>query len=122
MKRRQFLRQSAAAAAVTVLGAPAILRSAAPNSVLQVACIGVGGMGGATMKGVSDNNPKVKVVALCDVDARTLEAAGKQHPEASQHRDWREMLTTHADKFDAVTIGTPDHMHAAPAVVALRAK
>ncbi len=26
------------------------------------------------------------------------------------------------DRFDAVTIGTPDHMHAAPAVVAIRAK
>jgi predicted dehydrogenase len=121
MKRREFLRQSAAAAA-TVFAAPAILRSAAPNSVLQVACIGVGGMGGATMKGVSEKNPKVKIVAMCDVDSRTLEAAGKQHPEASQHRDWREMLTTHANKFDAVTIGTPDHMHAAPAVVAIRAK
>src|SRR4051812_30747386 len=81
MKRREFLHQSAAAAA-TVFSAPAILRSAAPNSVLQVASIGVGGMGGATMKGVSENNPKVKIVALCDVDSRTLEAAGKQHPEA----------------------------------------
>src|SRR6185503_8030386 len=35
---------------------------------------------------------------------------------------WREMLGNHADKFDAVTIGTPDHMHASPAVLALRAK
>src|SRR5439155_12721725 len=120
MKRREFLRHSAAAA-ITVLGAPAILRSAAPNSVLQVACIGVGGMGGSTMKGVA-SHPKVKIVALCDVDARTLEAAGKEFPDASRHNDWREMLTTHADKFDAVTIGTPDHMHAPPAVVALRAK
>src|SRR5213082_4303565 len=120
MKRREFLRQSAAAAA-TVLGTPAILRSAAPNSVLQVACIGVGGMGGATMKGVA-SHPRAKIVALCDVDARRLEAAGKEFPEASRHSDWREMLTTHADKFDAVTIGTPDHMHAPTAVVALRAK
>src|SRR6185369_1999213 len=104
-----------------VLGCPAILRSAAPNSALQVACIGVGGMGGSTMKGVADH-PKAKIVAMCDVDSRTLEAAGKLHPEASRHRDWREMLTSHADEFDAVTVGTPDHMHAAPAVIAIRAK
>jgi predicted dehydrogenase len=120
MKRREFLRQSAAAAA-TVFTAPAILRSAAPNSMLQVASIGVGGMGGSTMKGVASHS-KVKIVALCDVDARTLEAAGKEHTDASRHRDWREMLSEHVGKFDAVTVGTPDHMHAAPAVIAMRAK
>ena len=43
MKRRDFLRQSAAT--IGVFSFPAILRSASPNSMLQVACIGVGGMG-----------------------------------------------------------------------------
>src|SRR5688572_25110150 len=117
--RRQFLRTSAAGAAI--FGCPAILRSAAPNSMLQVASIGVGGMGGSTMKGVA-SHPKVKITALCDVDERTLALAEKSHPDASKHRDWREMLASHADKFDAITVGTPDHMHAAPTVLALRAK
>ncbi len=120
MNRRQFLRQSTVTTA-GVLGFPAILRSASPNSMLQVACIGVGGMGGSTMKGVV-SHPKVKVVALCDVDAKFMEPAAKEHPEASQQRDWRELLSGYAGKFDAVTIGIPDHMHAAPAVTALRAK
>jgi len=120
MNRRQFLRQSTTAT-VAVLGFPAIVRSAAPNSMLQVACIGVGGMGGNTMKSVA-SHPKVKISALCDVDAGFLDAAAKTHPDATKHRDWRELLSKHAGKFDAVTIGTPDHMHAAPAVVALRAK
>jgi predicted dehydrogenase len=120
MKRREFLRRSAAAAS-TVFAAPAILRSAAPNSMLQVACIGVGGMGGSTMKGVASHD-KVKITALCDLDQRTLDATAKANPDASTHKDWRELLTAHAGKFDAVTIGTPDHMHAAPAVVAIRAK
>ena len=120
MKRREFLRRSSAAAA-GLLACPAILRSAAPNSLLQVACIGVGGMGGSTMKSVA-SHPKVRIVALCDVDGRTLEAAGKDYPDASRHKDWRELLADHAGKFDAVTIGTPDHMHAAPAVLALRAR
>src|SRR5688572_10879562 len=70
MNRRQFLRHSAAAG-TAVLGFPAILRSAAPNSTLQVASIGVGGMGAATMKSVA-THPKVKIVALCDVDAQFL--------------------------------------------------
>jgi predicted dehydrogenase len=118
--RRRFLRQSAIASAA-LLGCPAILKSAAPNSLLQVACIGVGGMGGRTMKSVA-SHPQVKIVALCDVDERALDAAAKIYPDASRHKDWRELLSEHADKFDSVTIGTPDHMHAAPAVTALRAK
>ncbi|MCI0358265.1 MAG: Gfo/Idh/MocA family oxidoreductase [Planctomycetaceae bacterium] len=120
LSRRRFLKHSAVAGA-GVLGCPAILRGAAPNSQLQVACIGVGGMGGSTMKSVASHS-KVKIVALCDVDERALEAAAKAYPDASRHKDWRELLSKHADKFDAVTIGTPDHMHAAPAVTALRAK
>jgi len=120
MNRRKFLHQSTVAT-VGVLGFPAILRSASPNSMLQVASIGVGGMGGSTMKGVASHS-KVKIVALCDVDDKFMEPAAKAYPEASKHRDWRELLSRHANKFDAVTIGTPDHMHAAPAVTALRAK
>jgi predicted dehydrogenase len=119
MNRRRFLGRTAAAASV-VFGAPAILKSAAPNGMLQVASIGVGGMGGATMKGVS-SHAKVKITAMCDVDARTLQTASKNHPDAALYHDWRELLAN-PDKYDAVTIGTPDHMHAAPAVLAIRAK
>jgi predicted dehydrogenase len=120
LNRRHFLRQSAAASGC-LFGCPAILRSASPNSILQVACIGVGGMGGSTMRSVA-SHPRVKIVALCDVDAAFLNQAAKAFPDASKHVDWRELLADHASRFDAVTIGTPDHMHAAPAVVALRAK
>lgn len=117
--RRKFLRQSAVASAA-VMACPAILRSASPNSMLQVAAIGVGGMGGRTMDSVASHN-KVKITALCDVDSNYLDQAAKKFPDATQHRDYRELLAEHADKFDAVTIGTPDHMHAAPAVLAIRA-
>jgi len=68
---------------------PAIVRSAAPNSSLQVACIGVGGMGGSTMKSVA-SHAKVKIVALCEVDERTLTRPALTYPDASRHRDWRE--------------------------------
>ena len=120
ISRRHFLQQTSVAAA-GVLGFPALLRSASPNSMLQVASIGVGGMGGNTMRSVA-RHPKVKIVALCDVDQRPLDVAAKEFSDASKHSDWRELLSRHADKFDAVTVGTPDHMHAASAVTALRAK
>jgi predicted dehydrogenase len=132
MNRRRFLQQSAAAtASASVLGFPAILRSASPNSMLQVACIGVARMGGNTMRSVA-THPKVKIVSICDVDANHLKeaatgkgsarAGGVGFPDASQHTDWRQMLRDHSDKFDAVTVGTPDHMHAPMAVQAMRLK
>lgn len=120
MNRRSFLQKSAVASG-SVLGFPAILRSASPNSKLQVACIGVGGMGARTMESVASHD-KVQLVALCDVDAGLLKKAAASYPGTTQHRDWRELLASHADRFDAVTVGTPDHMHAAISVTALRAK
>lgn len=116
--RRRFLARSVGVTTAT-LASPALL--AAPNSKLRVACIGVGGMGGATMRAVA-SHPAVEIVALCDVDMSALEQAAKKYPHASTHVDWRDVMSDHADAFDAVTIGTPDHMHAAPAVTALRAQ
>jgi predicted dehydrogenase len=120
LSRRRFLRQSALAGG-TFLGFPAILRCAAPNSRLQVASIGVGNMGGRTMRNIA-THPKVKIVAVCDVDQRYLDQAATDFSDASRHHDWREVLSGRMERFDAVTIGTPDHMHASPAVIALRAK
>lgn len=121
MNRRHFLQRSAAAAASTgAIGFPAILSTASPNSLLQVASIGVGGMGGNTMKSVA-SHPGVKIVAVCDVEQRTLDLAAKSFAGSVAVRDWRELFAKHAESFDAVTIGTPDHGHAAPAVMAIRA-
>lgn len=68
------------------------------------------------------SHSNVKITALCDVDSNFLSQASKKYPDAMVLSDWRELLAEQADKFDAVTIGTPDHMHAAPAVTAIRAK
>ncbi|WP_153558307.1 Gfo/Idh/MocA family protein [Roseimaritima sediminicola] len=119
LSRRQLLKSTTAAAAVGAIACPAFVRGASLNSRLQVASIGVGAMGGRTMDSVASHG-QVQITALCDVDSNYLGAAAKKYPDASQHRDWREMLAERADKFDAVTIGTPDHMHAAPAVTAIR--
>jgi predicted dehydrogenase len=132
MNRRSFFKQTAA-----YVSAPAILSAKSPNSMFQVASIGVGGMGGNTMMSVLQH-PKVRIVGMCDVDAKTLALATKgmssrrkehQDPEAAKRledtavfRDYREMIAKLGDTVDAITIGTPDHMHAAQAVTALRAK
>ncbi len=119
LSRRRFLTQTAAVAGV--LGFPALLRSASPNSMLQVACVGVGGRGGIGMRSVA-THPKVKIVTLCDVDERSLTAAAKLFPDAARLQDWRELLGRRAGKIDAVTVGIADHMHASVALTAIRAK
>lgn len=94
-------------------------------------------MGGVTMMSVLQHS-KVRLVGMCDVDEKMLELARGgnatrrkelQAPKAATRlanvavfRDYREMIAKLGDSIDAVTIGTPDHMHAAMAVTALRAK
>jgi hypothetical protein len=56
INRRQFIGQSAVVGA-GVPGFPAILRSASPNSVLQVASVGAGGMAGDGCQGVNGCQP-----------------------------------------------------------------
>lgn len=137
MNRRRFLQQSFAASASAYVSAPAILSAKSPNSLFQVASIGVGGMGAVTMMSVLQH-PQVRLVGMCDVDAKALEQgltgnatrrkelqdpdAIKRLESAAAFKDYREMLAKLGDTVDAVTIGTPDHMHAAMGVAALRAK
>lgn len=81
---------------------------------------------------------KVQIVGMCDVDAKALERAragqgarrkdiavpeaDTRFKDAATFADYREMLAKLGDKIDAVTIGTPDHMHASIAVTMLWAK
>lgn len=108
--RRRFLR----IAGLTGAGAPLVLRagllSAAPNSQLNHACIGVGGMGAGDLQNYREH-PKCQVVALCDVDANTLKGAAARVPGARAYADWRELLAQEGDKIDSVNATVPDHTH-----------
>lgn len=122
MKRRDFLTHSAMAGASAGFlrgGTPAIARASeeAPNSKVRFACIGVGG------KGDSDTNDAGRhgeIVALCDIDEKTLDKMGAKYPNAKKYIDYRKMLEEMGDKIDAVTVSTPDHSHAPAAVMAMR--
>lgn len=89
----------------------------APSDTLNVACIGVGGMGRNDVRGMEGEN----LVALCDVDWNAAEDAFRSYPKARRYRDYREMLDKEAKNIDAVTVSTPDHSHAAATLLALRA-
>ncbi len=119
--RRTFLKKVGGSAAGLSLLGPSILHGRSPNSKLNVAGVGVGGMMGMGTLGPVGSHPQVNVAAICDVDENCLQGAAKHFPNARHYVDWREMLTKEGDKIDAITVAVPDHMHAAITVSACRA-
>jgi hypothetical protein len=117
LNRRRFL-QSAAAAG---FGLPLIQTTglAAPSERLRLGCIGVGGKGWSDMNETA-KSPHVTVQAICDIDEgpNHMGRAAELYPKATRYTDWRELLDK--EKLDAVTVSTPDHMHAPIALSAMR--
>jgi predicted dehydrogenase len=116
MTRREFL------AATTLAGAgfwaaPRTIwtQVKSPNEKLNIAGIGVGGRGADDIAGVSSEN----VVALCDVDEQRAAQTVKRFPKAKRYADFRKMLEE-VKETDAVVIATPDHTHAAAAMMAMK--
>ncbi len=116
--RRDFLRVSAAGAAYLI--APRAARAADVNSTLRVAAIGTGNQGGADLKRVAVSD-RVAVTALCDVDhsKNHLGWAVEKFPCARVFTDYRRLLDKH-HLYDAVIVGTPDHMHSPIALAAMQ--
>jgi len=76
-------------------------------------------MGSAHLNGFK-NNPRVEIVAVCDVDRARREAARERVGNGCRaFVDYRELLAE--DGIDAVVISTPDHWHALSAVHACQA-
>ena len=90
----------------------------APSDTLNVACIGVGGMGRSDVGGIADAG--ANIYALCDVDDHMARSAHEAFPAAKRYRDFREMLDREQDNIDAVTVSTPDHTHAVAGMMAMR--
>ena len=87
-----------------------------PNNQIGIACIGVGGKGESD---AVDANTHGNIVAICDVDARTLANASARYPNARTYKDWRKMLDDMGKQIDAVTVSIPDHSHAPAAAMAM---
>jgi len=96
----------------------------APSNRIVIGCIGVGGKGTGDMVGLL-NKPQTQIVAVCDVGTRQRNNArdivNKKYGNKDCYtcNDFREIIERR--DIDAVTIGTPDHWHAIPAIMAARA-
>ena len=118
LSRRKFVATSAAAAAgLTIL--PSGIISArgrtAPSDKLNIAGIGIGGMGHTNINNMKSQN----IVALCDVDWSYSAGTFEDYPDAKKFKDYRVMFDKMADSIDAVVIATPDHTHAITAMAAM---
>ena len=119
--RRNFLKGTAAAGAgYWVLGRQTIaqeLASKSPNEKVNFASIGIGGKGDSDSDHVGKNG---NLVAICDVDTERLGKKNEKYKGAKAFTDFREMFDKMHKEFDAVTISTPDHTHAAITMMAMK--
>jgi predicted dehydrogenase len=121
LTRRQMLGTTAAALGYFHLGpAVSVARIQGSNGKLRVAGIGVGGKGSSD---IDQAGNLMEVVALCDVDADFLGNKARKWPSAKTFSDFRKLFDDSSlmKNIDAVTVSTPDHTHALPSVLAMRA-
>ncbi len=105
---------SAAALGATSEPLRAPVRARSPNSRLRIGVVGCGGKGFSDMQACAKTQD---IVAICDVDEGQAKRARELHPKASFYHDWRDMIDR--EKLDGITVSTPDHTHAGPALLAM---
>ncbi|RLD31256.1 MAG: gfo/Idh/MocA family oxidoreductase [Bacteroidetes bacterium] len=107
----------AATAGLTILPSFVVsgLGHKAPSDKLNIAGIGVGGMGFSNLKQMETEN----IIGLCDVDWRYADRVFKHFPKAKKYKDFRKMYDEIGKSIDAVVVATADHTHAIVAAQAM---
>jgi hypothetical protein len=119
MTRRRFIYYSALAAGAATLPlgcATAAPRKLAASDKLRIAAVGGGGKGESDVACCGAE----EIVAIADVDPNRAANALKKFPNAKFYSDWREMFDKEGKNIDAVTVSTPDHLHALVASAAIK--
>jgi len=116
MSRRAFMGAAASAAYAFNVVDSRVFGADAPSNKLNVAIIGAGGRGGASVRQSKNEN----IVALCDVDRQWAARAIKNNPQAKIFSDFRVMFDKMSNDIDAVCVATPDHTHYTAAMAAIQ--
>jgi hypothetical protein len=109
--RRSFIGTTGAVAAgLTILPSSVIsgLGKRAPSDKLNIAVVGIGGMGNSNLKAVKGTE---NIVALCDVDWGYSKKVFADNPSSTPYWDWRKMYDEMGKSIDAVIVATADHSH-----------
>lgn len=120
MDRRKFMQQ-AAGTAIGISAMP-LLAATSPKRKYKLAIIGAGWWGMNILR-VAMAHGGIKVVGICDVDQKILEAAKAEVKKLNGdkpklYKDFRELISERNP--DIVIIATPDHWHALPAILAIQ--
>jgi predicted dehydrogenase len=117
VSRRTFIKGASAATAFTIVPSHVLGRAnqTAPSDKLNIACVGIGGMGKNNTERCNTEN----IVALCDIDDDYSAEVWETYPDAARYHDYRVMLEKSRD-IDAVIVATPDHTHAVVAMAAMQ--
>ncbi|HET8655082.1 MAG TPA: Gfo/Idh/MocA family oxidoreductase [Longimicrobiaceae bacterium] len=109
----------------------------APSDTVNVAVVGMGGMGGNNAEALVAGGQRIAAVVDVDfglversVAGKTKDQDGKPRPEglalaeqfrtARRYADVRRMLEKEGKNIDAVVVATPDHFHAVAANAAMQ--
>ncbi|HQO33916.1 MAG TPA: Gfo/Idh/MocA family oxidoreductase [bacterium] len=112
---------------MSVLSAPWIasrsFAKSSPNEQFVAAVAGVRGRGNNLLETFA-SLPEVHVKYICDVDATVLQQRTEQTAQTTGRRpesikDFRRALDD--DQVDVLVLGTPDHWHALPTIMACQA-
>ena len=124
MDRRGFMQGAVATACSTagVVAAEQVAKSSASERI-RVGCIGAGGRALSLIRTFS-SNPNVEIVIVADLDASRLpravaETKSRQGKAPKTTGDFRNVIDN--SSLDAVVVGTPDHWHAIPTIMACQA-
>jgi hypothetical protein len=118
--RRSFLQKGALlTAGITIV--PSVVMGKkfgyiAPSDKLNIAAVGIGGMGNSNIRAVKDTE---NIVALCDVDWGYSKGVFEANPNAKKYWDWRKMYDEMGKSIDGVIVATADHTHAIIAATAM---
>ena len=109
--RREFIKQAGLLTGFTIVSHTVLGKKfghITPSDKLNIAGVGVGGMGRGNLRNMSTEN----IVALCDVDWKYAAKTFNDYPNAKRFKDWRQMFDEMGKSIDAVMVATPDHTHA----------
>ncbi|MFT0467901.1 twin-arginine translocation signal domain-containing protein, partial [Bacteroides thetaiotaomicron] len=105
--RRKFLKTGAAALAGITIAPSSILGMShghvSPTDKLNLAAVGIGGMGHANINNVKGTE---NIVALCDVDWKYAKGVFDEFPNAKKYWDYRKMYDEMGKSIDGVIIAT----------------
>ncbi|RLA41027.1 MAG: gfo/Idh/MocA family oxidoreductase [Gammaproteobacteria bacterium] len=120
LTRRNFLKTALTTSAIAAAPFNILKAGPSPNSKLNIAFIGFGNLASTTVRQFTNEN----IVAFCDVDeTRPRKSVYERNPSLKDVKIWKDyrvMFDKIGKDIDAVYVATPDHVHFAPTMYAMK--